>query len=337
MNEKNTVQNTRILLQQNPRGMPKEEDFTTETVSLPPLQDGEILCETLCLSLDPYMRIRLSGLHLSGGEKPGDCISGEAVSRVQQSRHPKFSPGQLLAMHSGWQSHFICDGKDTRIIEPGTLPPSVFLGVLGMPGLTAYAGVTRLAEPKQGNTLVVSAAAGAVGSAVGQVGKMHGCRAVGIAGSEEKCRWVTEEAGFDACINYKKDDVREELARHCPDGIDIYFDNVGGDTLQAVMEKLAEGARIVLCGFISQYNSEEVPPGPSLGPIVLARATMRGLVVYDHEDLRPQLVQEGRKWIEAGKLHYREDITEGLEQAPAAFVRLMEGRNFGKVIVQVAQ
>ncbi len=336
MNEKNPVQSTRVVLQQRPQGVPKEEDFTLNTVSLAPLKEGEILGETLYLSLDPYMRSRLGGRHLSGKDDLGECISGEAVSRVLESRHPKFSPGQILLMHSGWQSHFVSDGQGAQLIEPGTFSPSLFVGVLGMPGLTAYAGVTRLAEPKKGDTLVVSAASGPVGATVGQVGKILGCRAVGIAGSEEKCRWTVEEAGFDACINYKKEDVREMLAKHCPEGINIYFDNVGGDILQAAMEQMAMGARAVMCGLIAQYNSDEIPPGPNPGLIIRARATVRGLVVYDHEDLREQFLKECQRWIESGQLRYREDITEGLEQAPRAFVQLMEGRNFGKVIVKVA-
>ena len=337
MNEKNPAQSTRVVLKQRPQGVPKEEDFALDTVSLAPPKEGEILCETLYLSLDPYMRIRLGGNHLSGGDDIGDCLSGEAVSRVLESRHPNFSPGQLLRMHSGWQSHFVSDGEGAALVEPGALSPSLFLGVLGMPGLTAYAGVTRLAEPQKGDTLVVSAASGPVGATVAQVGKIHGCRTVGIAGSEEKCRWSVTEAGLDACINYKQEDVREALAKHCPDGINIYFDNVGGDILQAVMEQLAIGARVVLCGLIVQYNSDETPSGPNPGLLIRARAAMRGLVVYDHEDLREQFVQDCKQWIEDGQLHYQEDISEGLEQAPAAFVRLMQGRNFGKMIVKVAK
>ncbi len=333
------MQTTRVLLAKPPAGTPRVEDFRVESAALGAPGDGEMLCRTHYLSLDPYIRSVLGGRHISGSAQIGEIIPGEAISEVLESRHPGFQAGQLIAMHSGWQSHFISNGVTTRgnarLIEAGQLPASLFLGVLGMPGLTAYSGMTRLAEPRSGDTLVVSAAAGPVGATVGQIGRLRGCRVVGIAGSKEKCAWVTKEAGFDACIDYRQENLREALTKHCPKGVDIYFDNVGGDTLQAVMEQLSQGARVVLCGLISQYNSDTPPVGPNPGLIIRARATVRGLVVYDHEDLREQMVRQHSTWISAGEMRYREDIATGLEQTPAAFVRLMEGKNFGKSIVHL--
>ena len=222
-----------------------------------------------------------------------------------------------------------------RRIDPGMGPLSTFLGILGMPGLTAYAGLLRLGQPEPGDTVLVSAASGAVGSLVGQIAKIKGCRVVGIAGAPEKCAWVSDVAGFDDVVSYKTGDLREGLDRSCPDGIDVYFDNVGGDTLQAVMERLALGARVVLCGLMAQYNSNEMPPGPNPAFIIKARATVRGMVVYDHEDLRAEMVDSVSGWLREGKIKYLEDRSEGLESAPAAFSRLMQGLNVGKAIVVV--
>jgi len=289
--------NRKILLRRRSEGVPSPDDF--ELVESPPetADDGELACETLYLSLDPYLRGRISGRHLTGAIHPGDLMAGEAISRVLESRADGFSEGDLVAAHSGWQTHPVIEASAARKVSDSIEPPSLFLGILGMPGLTAYAGLLRLGEPRAGDTVVVSAASGAVGSMVGQIAKIKGCRVVGVAGSDEKCAWVTGDAGIDACINYKTEDLRKALQTHCPDGVDVYFDNVGGDMLQAVMEQLAIGARVVLCGLISQYNVDEMPPGPNPGWIIKARATVRGLVVYDHEDLREQFVAEAGQWL----------------------------------------
>lgn len=324
-----------ILLKQQSEGIPKASDFEAVTRPREAAQDGELACETLYLSLDPYLRGKISGRHMSGSVSPGDVMAGEAVSRVLESSHPDFSPGDLVAAHSGWQSHPIIKAVEARKVDPELGPTSTTLGILGMPGLTAYAGLLRLGEPKQGDTLVVSAATGPVGSMVAQIGKIHGCRVVGVAGSPEKCNWFTDTAGMDECINYKTEDLREGLKRCCPDGIDLYFDNVGGDMLQAVMEQLALGARVVLCGLMAQYNEQGMPPGPNPAWTIKARATVRGMVVYDHEDLRPKMQQDISKWLKEDKLKYLEDVTDGLENAPEAFSRLMHGKNFGKAIVRV--
>ncbi len=328
--------NTRVLLRQQCDGVPVADDFEVTTSAIETPHDGQLKCETIYLSLDPYLRGRISGRHLSGAILPGELMAGEAISRVTESRHPDFSAGDIIAAHSGWQSHPVIDAASVRRIDPAVGPLSTFLGILGMPGLTAYAGLLRLGEPREGDNVLVSAASGAVGSMVGQIAKIKGCRVVGIAGAPEKCAWVTDTAGFDAVVSYKDDDLREGLDRACPDGIDVYFDNVGGDTLQAAMERLRLGARVVLCGLMAQYNTDEMPPGPNPAFIIGARATVRGMVVYDHEDLRAEMVDKVSAWLRDGRIHYLEDRTAGLENAPQAFSRLMQGQNVGKSIVVVA-
>lgn len=329
--------NTRILLRRKCAGIPRADDFEVSAAAVGSPADGEMLCETIYLSLDPYLRGRISGRHLTGAIQSGQLMAGEAISRVVVSHHPDFTKGEYVAAHSGWQSHPVINAADARKIDPVVGPLSTFLGVLGMPGLTAYAGLLRLGEPGQGDTVVVSAASGAVGSMVGQIAKLKGCRAVGIAGAPEKCAWITDVAGFDDAVSYKTGDLREGLDRTCPDGINIYFDNVGGDMLQAAMERLAIGARVVLCGLMAQYNSDDMPPGPNPAFIIRARATVRGMVVYDHEYLREAMVSDVSRWLREGKIHYLEDRTDGLENAGEAFSRLMQGRNVGKAIVVVAE
>ena len=334
-----TTHNLQILLRHRSRGVPVETDFALVKRAPARPGDGEMLCETLYLSLDPYLRGKISGRHLSGAIAEGELMAGEALSRVVESNVKQFPPGAIVAAHSGWQSRPVIAAAAARPIDPRpdteTAPLSTRLGILGMPGLTAYAAMTRLADLQSGDDVVVSAASGPVGSMVGQIAKLRGCRAVGIAGSEQKREWLLDEAGFDACIDYKQEDLRAGLKRACPDGVDVYFDNVGGDVLQANMEQLALGARVILCGLMAQYNSDETPPGPNPGLIIKARATVRGLVVYDHEDLRPEFERQVSAWIKEGKIVWREDLAEGLEAAPALFCRLMRGENFGKAIVQV--
>ena len=331
------MNNTRVLLKRRSEGAPRVEDF--ELVSTPTgvPATGELLCETLYLSLDPYLRGRISGRHVSGAINAGELMGGEAISRVIESTSDQFKRGDVIAAHSGWQSHPVVTADAARPLNPELGPLSTLLGILGMPGLTAYAGMTRLAELQVGNTVVVSAASGPVGSMVGQIARLHGCRVVGIAGTAEKCRWTIEQAGFEHCINYKTETLRDGLSRACPDGIDIYFDNVGGDTLQACMEQLALGARVILCGLIAQYNTDEMPPGPNPAFIIKARAAVLGLVVYDHEDLRPAFERRVSRWLKQGDVKYKEDCVDGLAAAPGLFCRLMRGENFGKAIVKVAE
>jgi len=328
--------NTRVLLKKQSQGTPEEQDFEVITTDTGLPGSDELLCETLYLSLDPYMRGKISGRHLSGAIHKGELMAGEAISKVIESNSSKFKQGDVIAAHSGWQSHPVMRADTARKVNPDLGPLSTLLGILGMPGLTAYAGMMRLAEPKDSDTVVVSAASGAVGSMVGQIAKIHGCRVVGIAGSKEKCSWVTENARFDECINYKEETLRDGLKRTCPDGIDVYFDNVGGDVLQANMEQLALGARVILCGLMAQYNTNDMPPGPNPAFTIKARATVRGLVVYDHENLRAEFEQHVSRWLKQKKINYKEDLVEGLEAAPGLFCRLMRGENFGKAIVKVS-
>ena len=331
------TENTRILLRRRSEGVPVAEDFELVTAAVPAIEDGQLLCETLYLSLDPYLRGKISGRHLSGAIHPGDLMISEAISRVVESRHADFSAGDIVAAHSGWQTYSAVNAAEARPIDASLGPLSTFLGILGMPGLTAYAGLLRLGEPREGDIVLVSAASGAVGSMVGQIAAIKGCKTIGIAGAPEKCAWVTDEAGFDTCVTYKSGDLREQLDAACPDGIDIYFDNVGGDTLQVAMERLRIGARVILCGLMAQYNTDEMPPGPNPAWVIKARATVRGMVVYDHEDLRDTFVEDVSGWLADGKISYLEDRTEGLENAPEAFSRLMRGDNVGKAVVVVAE
>lgn len=303
---------------------------------MPAPAEGEALCRIRYLSLDPYMRGQISGRHISGVVNPGDLLMGETIGEVIESKNPDLAVGEMISFRGGWQEYAVTDGSEIQRVDPRIDPSSLALGILGMPGLTAYAGLLHLGEPKKGDTLVVSASSGPVGSMVGQLGRIKGCRVIGIAGSEEKCRWCVEEAGFEACINYKTENLTEALDRHCPDGIDIYFDNVGGDILEAVVWRLALGARVILCGLMAQYNTSEMPSGPNPGAFIRARATVRGLVVYDHQDKKPAMVEDVLSWLQAGDIKYQEDVTEGIENAPRAFARLMSGQNFGKTIVKVS-
>ncbi|MDJ0653912.1 MAG: NADP-dependent oxidoreductase [Xanthomonadales bacterium] len=328
--------NTCVLLKRRSEGVPVAEDF--ELVTRPAEQPGagQLLCETRYLSLDPYLRGRISGRHLSGAILPGELMGGEAVCQVLESGDERFQPGDWLAAYSGWQRYPVVDADSVRTVDPGLGPVSTTLGILGMPGLTAYAGLLRLGEPKAGDTVLVSAATGPVGSMVAQIAQIKGGRAVGIAGSPDKCAWAVEQAGMAGCINYKEEDLREGVKRLCPDGVDVYFDNVGGECLQVAMENLALGARVVLCGLMAQYNTDEMPPGPNPAWVIKARATVRGMVVYDHEDLRPQFLSDASLWLKEDRIRYLEDVTEGLENAPDAFHRLMTGQNFGKALVKVS-
>ena len=324
-----------ITLVRTPQGTPTEADFAFGSGTLPAHAEGQALVRVLALSLDPYLRSAMAGRHLSAAIHPGDVVRGEGLVQVLESRHPRLTPGTQWVAQCGWRSHALLGVEaieQARRVGPEVQPPTLALGALGMPGLTAWAGFKRLADAKPGDTLVVSAASGPVGATVGQLARLAGCRVIGIAGGPEKCAWVTRRAGFDACIDYRAEDLREALRRHAPDGVDIYFDNVGGDVLLAVCEQLAVGARVVLCGLMAQYNGEApVPLNPGL--IIRARATVRGLVVYDHWAHFAEMVAEIGAYIRAGQLQFREDISHGLASTPSAFARLMNGRNQGKALV----
>ena len=317
-----------VIVARQPDGNPVPDDFALHPV---PMRESGVAAEVLYLSIDPYLRGRLSGRHVTGAIAPGQPMESELIVRTVEDSVA--GPAGTLARAFGpWQSRVRLPEQALNPIPDGLDPPSLALGVLGMPGLTAYAGVERILQPAPGQTLVVSAAAGPVGATVGQLGKAAGARVIGIVGSPEKADWLCEAAGFDGCID-RHAPLGEALDALCPDGIDMYFDNVGGAILQAVMERLALNARVALCGLMDQYNQAEVPPGPNPGLVIRARATMRGLVVYDHEDLRPRMEEELGGRIRDGSLAYREAVFEGLESAPTAFCRLMAGKTFGKTVV----
>ncbi|WP_432219087.1 NADP-dependent oxidoreductase [Pseudomonas kribbensis] len=336
--------NQRFVLASRPVGAPTPENFRLEREALPDLEDGQLLLKTLYLSLDPYMRGRMSDApSYAAPVQIGEVMTGGAVSRVEQSRHPKFQVGDLVVGATGWQSHSLSDGRNIIPIPSGLPSPSMALGVLGMPGMTAYMGLMDIGQPKAGETLVVAAASGAVGSVVGQVAKIKGLRAVGVAGGAEKCKYVVEELGFDACIDHKAPDFAEQLAKACPKGIDIYYENVGGHVFDAVVPLLNPKARIPLCGLIAGYNATEAPKGPDRLPalqrtLLTKRVRIQGFIVFDdYGDRQPEFISAMVPWVREGKVKFREDVVDGLEQAPQAFIGLLEGRNFGKLVVRVAR
>ncbi|RQT52481.1 NADP-dependent oxidoreductase [Burkholderia cepacia] len=336
--------NRRVVLASRPVGAPAAHDFRLETTAVPTPADGEVLLQTLYLSLDPYMRWRMSDApSYAPPVALGDTMVGGTVSRVVASKHPAFAVGELVLGDSGWQDYALSDGADLMPLGTDLERPSHALGVLGMPGFTAYTGLLKIGQPKPGETVVVAAASGAVGAVVGQIAKLKGCRVVGIAGDAEKCRYVTETLGFDVCIDRRAPDLARQLAQACPDGIDIYFENVGGAIFDAVLPLLNVGARVPLCGLISQYNDSEPAPGPDRLPrltdtLLKKRIHMEGFIILDHYATGYQafLAEMGR-WVEAGEITPREDVTDGLERAPEALIGLLAGKNFGKVVVRVAE
>ena len=328
----------RVLLKSRPVGAPKPSDFAIVEEPLPAPKDGEMLCRTIYLSLDPYMRGRISGVKsYAKGVDPGDLMVGGTVSEVLESKHSSFKAGDVVQGYDGWQTHAISTGVGVRRLDAGVAPISTALGVLGMPGMTAYVGLLDIGQPKPGETVVVSAASGAVGAVVGQIAKLKGCRAVGIAGAKDKCDYVVNELGFDACVNYKTDALGPALAAACPSGIDVYFENVGGAVAEAVVQLLNPFARVPLCGLISMYNATSPAPGPSWRFLLTNRVLVKGFIVSDHLDRMPAFLGDCGAWIREGRLKFREDIVDGLESAPAAFIGLLEGKNFGKMLVRVGE
>jgi NADPH-dependent curcumin reductase CurA len=323
----------RIVMARRPSGMPVADDFGLVDVLLPEPGAGEVRVQLSHISLDPYIRLRMAGRHLVGNLTPGDPITSEMVGVVTASRAAELPEGTTVAGFSAWQTHSVLPAAELRAIDFGPLSRSLALGVLGMPGLTAYAGITRLMKPGPGDVVVVSAASGPVGATVGQLARLAGARVIGIAGGPEKCAWATGPARFDACIDHRAGDVSAQLQALCPEGPTAYFDNVGGELLRRMIRALRPYGRVVLCGIIADYNDTAEAAGPTPLEIISARATVMGLVVYDHEDLRPEWVAKGRALIQAGDLAVREDITHGFEAAPAAFIRLMQGGNQGKALV----
>jgi len=331
------MENTQILFARRPEGMPAEDNFEVVTAPMREPGDGEVLRRTIYLSVDPYMRGRMSTQKsYVEGATLGETMVGQTVSQVIASNNPRFKAGDIVLTNDGWQAYGLSDGKGLRKIDPSVAPISWSLGVLGMVGLTAYVGLLDIGKPKEGETVVVSAAAGAVGSIAGQIAKIKGCRAVGIAGSDEKCAFVVKELGFDACINYKTQDLNAALKETCPNGVDVYFDNVAGPILEAVLKRINLHARIPLIGLISQYNVDKPSGLPNLFPFLVKRALLQGMIIFDHTDRLPDFLRDMSQWLREGRVRYREDVVQGLENAPRAFIGLFKGENIGKRIVQVS-
>lgn len=329
--------NHHIRLKSRPAGEPTVDNFEAADGPMPVAADGDVLRRTIYLSLDPYMRGRMSdAASYATPVKIGDVMGGHTVSEVVESRNPAFAKGDFVAGYDGWQAYGVSNGKELRKLDPKVVPISTAIGVLGMPGMTAFVGLMDIGKPKAGETVVVSAASGAVGAVVGQLAKIKGCRAVGIAGSPDKCKYVVDELGFDACINYKTDDLVPALKAACPNGVDIYFENVGGAVFAAILRVINKGARIPLCGIISEYNVTGNPAGPNLRPLLVNRAMIQGFIVSDHTDRAGAFAQEVAPLVVSGRIKFREDIVDGLDQAPSAFIGLLAGKNFGKLMVRVS-
>ena len=306
-----------------------------------PLINGEVLCKTLYLSLDPYMRGRMNdSKSYTAPVKIDEVMTGGTVGQVLESRNPNFQEGDIVYGYGGWQEFWALKANDLRKIDPELAPISTATGVLGMPGVTAYTGLLNIGKPQTAETVVVSAASGAVGSVVGQISRIKGARAVGIAGSPEKCKFVKEELGFDECVNHKSPDFPEVLKNACPEGIDVYFENVSGKVFETIFPLLNEFARIPVCGLIAHYNDTQLPEGPNIAPLILRdilvkRLTYRGFIVWDFAAQEQEALESLAGWINEGKLKYREDVVDGLENAPEAFMGLLQGKNFGKLIVRL--
>jgi NADPH-dependent curcumin reductase CurA len=329
--------NEQWRLAARPEGLFKASDFSRHQEQTPPLEDGQVLVQSVYLSLDPTNRGWAAGDTYMPAVAIGEVMRGLGVGRVLESRAPAFAPGDAVSGLLGWQRYAIVPARALSKLPEVGLPLEAHLGLLGHIGLTAWVGLIEIGRPQSGETLVVSGAAGAVGSLVGQIGKILGMRVVGIAGSDEKCRYLTEELGLDAAINYKRTIVRAGLRRACPDGLDVYFDNVGGPTLEAALAFLRNHGRVVICGLISQYTTAGAPAGPAtLGNLLVRRGRMEGFIVFDHLDKAGRAIADLVRWHREGRLEYRLDVVEGLENAPAAVNRLFDGRNTGKLVVKVS-
>lgn len=331
--------NRQWLMTSRPEGMVSRDNFTFQEVAVPEVTEGTMLVRNLYMSFDPTLRAWMNekDTYVSAIQI-GEVMRCNAVGEVVESRLPGFDKGDLVQGGIGWQEYIVTDGKGImpfQKLPPGT-PPNMALSVLGITGLTAYFGLLDVGQPKEGDVVVVSGAAGATGSVVGQIAKLKGCTTVGIAGGKEKCQWLKDELGYDHAIDYKNENVREALAAATPNGIDVYFDNVGGELLDHVLNRINIGARIVLCGAISGYNSE----GPGFGPrnytrLIIQRGRMQGFIILDYAKRFPEAVGALLGWIKEGKLHYAEDIQEGIENAPETFQRIFTGKNRGKQLLKV--
>jgi NADPH-dependent curcumin reductase CurA len=324
-----------MVLASRPRGEVVPENFRIETIVIPAIKDGELLIRNHFLSLDPYMRGRMDDLKSYATPQPiGEVMIGGTVGEVVESRNLKFAVGDKVVGNMGWTEMGVSNGELLKKVDASKIPLSAYLGVVGMPGMTAWYGLTQIIQPKEGETIVVSAASGAVGSALGQLARLRGCRAVGIAGGAEKCAYVVNELGFDACIDYKAGNLIADLKAATPNGIDGVFENVGGEIFDACLARMNPFGRIALCGLISGYNG--VPqPLRNVRMVLTMRLTMRGFIVSEHMDLWPHGLQELETLVASGKLKFRESLAQGLESAPEAFIGLLKGRNFGKQLVKL--
>lgn len=341
MTQSNTV-NRQVVLSERPEGEPTQDTLKLVEVPVPTVGAGEMLLRTEYLSLDPYMRGRMNAAKSYAEPVAiGGVMVGGTVAEVMESKVEGFSAGDFVVSYHGWQDYALSDGKGVQNLGPSFERRSWALGVLGMPGFTAWSGLMKIGEPKAGETLVVAAATGPVGATVGQIGKLLGCRVVGVAGGPEKCAHGIDVLGFDACIDHKAEDFAEQLASACPDGIDVYYENVGGKVLDAVIPLLNANARIPLCGVVSQYNAKALPEGPDrmnwlMGQMLTKRIKLQGFIVFDDfGHLYPEFANVMGEWVTQGKIKYTEEIIDGLENAPAALVGLLRGENFGKCVIRV--
>lgn len=334
--------NRRIVLASRPVGAPTKDDFRLEEAATPEPKEGEVLLRSIYLSLDPYMRGRMNDAPSYAPPVAIDEVMvGATVCQVAASKNPDFETGEWVLAYSGWQLYALSDGSDLTKLGKKPEKPSYALGILGMPGFTAYMGLLDIGKPKAGDTLVVAAAAGPVGATVGQIGRLKGCRVVGVAGTAQKCSYVKETLGFDECLDHKDPDLADLLKQACPDGIDIYYENVGGKVFDAVLPLLNVGARVPVCGLVSIYNATKLPDGPDrlsvlMGTILVKRITMKGFIIFDDYGPRyDEFTKAMSDMLGAGKIHYREQVVDGLESAPGAFIGMLEGQNFGKLVVKV--
>lgn len=331
--------NRQVFLASRPVGMPTRENFKIVNSSIPEIDQGEVLIRTIYLSVDPYMRGRMTGIKTYIDPFEVDkVLNGGVVGKIVESKNEHFQVGDIVEGQLNWADYSVSNGRHLRKVDSDLAPISTALGVIGMPGLTGYFGLLDIGKPKEGETVVISGAAGAVGSVVGQIAKIKGCRVVGIAGSPEKISFLKEELGFDAVINYKTDNIKQALKEACPNGIDVYFDNVGGEITDLVLRRMNFHSRIALCGDISQYNNEKIEFGPRIQSILVTRSIlMQGFIVSNYYKRFNEGYHDLGKWVREGKIKYRETVVEGLENAPDAFIGLFHGENIGKQLVKVSE
>ena len=338
----NAERNRQVLLARRPVGEPTPSDFKLEEKEIPIPREGEVLCRTIYLSLDPYMRGRMNDTKSYADPVAiGGVMEGGTVSSVVSSKNQSFAEGDIVVARTGWQDYATVPGSELRKVDPSIASISTAVGVLGMPGMTAYTGLLNIGKPQPGETVVVAAASGTVGSIVGQIAKIKGCKAIGIAGSSEKCDYVTKTLGFDACLNHTDPNFALQLSEKCNNGIDVYFENVGGAVWESVLPLLNMFARIPVCGLISHYNATSLPGAPNRVPelmfkVLTHRLTLRGFIVRDYDSQQAEFLSNTANWLKNGEIQYREDIVDGLETAPEALIGLLKGQNFGKLVVRVS-